>query len=68
MRTQKAARSFSARIAAVAMVQQGTEEELLLGRWAASDSARTMDDADWDESQDRLEIDSVLAPGPRYDA
>src|SRR3954467_10070420 len=66
MRTQKTAKSLSARTAGVTMIQYGREEELLLERWAASDSARTMDEAGWDESQDRFEIESVS--GARYNS
>lgn len=37
------------------------EEGLLLERWAASDSARTMEDEDCDESLDRFDSVSVAA-------
>ena len=63
MRTQKRTKPPSA---GIAMMQKGREEELLLERWAASDSARTMEESGWDESQDRFEIESVS--GARYDA
>jgi hypothetical protein len=67
MRTHKA-KSTSARTAAIATIQQGREESLLLERWATSDSARLMEDADWDESQDRFEIASVSGPRTRFDS
>ncbi len=63
MRTHKTAKSPSQAHIAMTLMDRGREEALLLERWATSDSARTMDDADWDESLDRFDIASV-ATGP----
>ena len=68
MRTHKATKSVSTRTAAIALIERGREEDFLLERWATSDSARTMDDAEWDESQDRFEIASVSDSSHGYDA
>ena len=68
MRTHKLTKAFAAPNVAKTLIDQGREEELLLGRWAASDSARSMDDSDWDESLDRFDIASVTEPRHGFDS
>lgn len=69
MRTHKITKSHTAPNIAMTLIDRDREESLLLERWAASDSARTMDDQDWDESLDRFDIASASeGPGHRYDA
>lgn len=68
MQTHKITKA-SARIAAIAMIDRGREEELLLERWAASDSARSVEESDWDDSLDGFDTASVAArPGYAFDA
>ena len=69
MRTHKITKSHSAPNIAMTLVDRDLEESLMLKGWATSDSARTMDDQDWDDSLDRFDIASVSeGPGHRYDA
>ena len=66
MRTHKITRAFGAAHVAMTLIDRDSEEKILLERWAASDSARAMDDADWDETLDRFEIASVAASPERF--
>jgi hypothetical protein len=66
MRTQKITKAFGAAHIAMTLIDRGQEEKMLLERWAASDSARSMDDSDWDDSLDRFEIASVAAGADRF--
>ena len=50
------------------MMDRSREEALLLDRWAASDSARIMDDNDWDESMDQRDMASVTPARHAYDS
>jgi hypothetical protein len=50
------------------MMDRSREEALLLDRWAASDSARSMEDNDWDDAADQFDMASVANPRNRYDA
>jgi len=52
----------------LATMDRSREEALLLAGWAASDSARIMDDTDWDDSQDQSDMASVAQPRHAYDA
>lgn len=66
MRTHKITRSFGESHVAITLIDRGQEEKMLLERWAASDSARSLDDSDWDESLDRFDIASVAARPDRF--
>jgi hypothetical protein len=52
----------------LATMDRSREEALLLDRWAASDSARTMDDNDWDDSTDQRDMASVAPARHGYDS
>ncbi len=60
MHTIKAAKT-SAHPAVLSRNDRGLEERLLLERWAAADSARTMEYDEVDESLDRFDTASVAA-------
>jgi hypothetical protein len=49
-------------------LDRSREEALLLDRWAASDSARIMEDDDWDDSTDQRDMASVTPPRHSYDS
>ena len=67
MRTHRTTtKAFGQAHVAMTLIDRGSEEKRLLERWAASDSARAMDDADWDDSLDRFEIASVAASPDRF--
>ena len=52
----------------LATMDRSREEALLLDRWASSDSARIMEDTDWDESMDQRDMASVTPPRGGYDS
>lgn len=66
MRTHKISKASCAAHLAMTLIERGSEEKMLLERWAASDSARSLDDSDWDESLDRFDIASVAARPDRF--
>ena len=66
MHTHKITKAFCEAHDGMTLIDRRSEEKLLLERWAASDSARTMDDADWDDSLDRFDIASVAAGPDRF--
>ena len=68
MHTHKITRAPPARAIKMATLDRSREEALLLGRWAASDSARIMDDNDWDDSIDQRDMASVTPPRHGYDS
>ena len=69
MHAHKLTKASAARAMAITMNDRGREEVLLLERWAASDSARTMDDSGWDDPADQFDLDSVAArPRHAFDA
>jgi hypothetical protein len=53
---------------AMRVMDRSREEALLLDRWAASDSARIMEDTDWDESMDQRDMASVTPARHGYDS
>lgn len=65
MRTQKITKSHVARNVAFTLIDRSREEDLLLERWAASDSARSMDDSNWDESVDSFDLDAFSGHSSR---
>ena len=58
MHTQKITRSRTPAMP-VAMADRGLEERHLLQRWAASDSERSLDELDADDSADRFDLEVV---------
>ena len=69
MHTHKTPKASLSRSTAAALMNKGREEERLLERWAASDSARSMEDDDCDNSIDQFDRASFAAcPGHSFDA
>ena len=68
MHTHKTTRAPPARAMKMGAMDRSREEALLLDRWAASDSARIMDDNDWDDSMDQRDMASVTPPRHSYDS
>ena len=67
MHAHRSTKAPSSRAMLIATLDRSREEAVLLEGWAASDSARILDDLDWDESQDQSDLASV-APRHAYDA
>ena len=68
MHTHKTGKAHAVRALTLATMDRSSEEALMLKGWAASDSARILDDLDWDESQDQSDMGSLAQPRHRYDA
>ena len=68
MHAHRTTKAPPARAMAMRVMDRSREEALLLDRWAASDSARIMDDTDWDESMDQLDMASIAPPRHGYDS
>jgi len=62
MQAHKIAKASSARAMTMPVMDRSREEALLLDRWAASDSARIMDDPDWDDATDQRDMASLARP------